>query len=258
MGKINDITGQRFDKLVAIEYIKNDRYGKAIWLFKCDCGDKIEKLSARVLAAKNNSCGCSQLKVTENQRFGKLVAICSNDKNFERWICRCDCGIEKEISKYDLLSGKSKSCGCVRYSSTHSTKHGMSNTSIYNIYLGIKDRCLNPNSRAYHNYGGRGIKMCERWQNSFEHFLEDMGARPAGHSIDRIDNDGDYTLENCRWTTRYIQSRNYRRNINIEYNSVKYCLTDFCKHIGKSRSTVYKWIKSEVAISEFIQGAKLL
>ncbi len=122
------------------------------------------------------------------------------------WKCKCDCGEEKIIRGTSLKNGYTRSCGC--YNKDVHRTHGMEKTKVYAVWAGMKQRCQNPKHRAYHNYGGRGITVCERWQK-FENFYADMGD-PTG-VIDRIDNDGNYEPENCRWTDWSTSNKNQRR-----------------------------------------------
>jgi hypothetical protein len=114
----------------------------------------------------------------------------------------------------------------------------MANTKIYNAWGSMKDRCFNPNCHEYINYGSRGITMCERWKNSFENFITDMGMPPRGYSLDRIDNDKGYSPDNCRWATRRTQNRNKRSNINISYLGKTMCLRDWCDVLDMPYKTV--------------------
>lgn len=129
------------------------------------------------------------------------------------WHCRCACGKTRTAKAYKLLNGRSTSCGCLTLEriSVANKRHGLSRTAEHKCWQGIISRCCVPTDPHYENYGARGIRMCERWRQSFETFMEDMGPRPSpAHSIDRIDNDGHYEPGNCRWATMAEQSLNKR------------------------------------------------
>lgn len=180
------------------------------------------------------------------ERFGRLLVLkqaprLAKDRN-ARWSCRCDCG-QKAIVRTDLLcSGLTTSCGCFQkeVASAQMTTHGMTNTREFSIWHTMRARCHRPSSRAYKTHGARGIKVCERWRDSFENFYADMGPRPSPkHSIDRIDNNGDYTPENCRWATSYVQARNTRYNRHVEMDGVSFIVADWCALMGVSPHRPY-------------------
>lgn len=171
------------------------------------------------------------------QFFGKLKVIeeaptrtqpCGHKQRY--WKCICLCGRTIEIVTASLTCGRSRSCGC-----TH-TKHGHNGkgkrTPEYRCWCHIKDRCTNPNYYQWKHYGGRGITVCERWLNSFPHFLEDMGFRPNGTSLDRIDVNGNYEPGNCRWATAQQQSSNTRRNRKFTVNGITGTISQLSRHFG--------------------------
>jgi len=184
----------------------------------------------------------AKLKDITGNKYSKLTVIEHlgvRGRRTHYWKCQCDCGKIIETSGDNLKRGKSKSCGCISKECSWNKTHGMSKTSEYTIWNSMKMRCVNSNSEAYSYYGGRGIKVCQRWMDSFENFYEDMGKRPDGMSIDRIDVNGDYCPENCRWTTNEEQSRNKRDNVYIEYDGKTKILSDWAKEINISVQSLY-------------------
>lgn len=183
-------------------------------------------------------------------RYGRLVVekfvhIDARSQRF--YISICDCGNEVLSSLAHLKSGHTRSCGCFRDDQIRlsNTRHGLRKTPEYNAWVSMKQRCYNKRYARYPDYGGRGIKMCDRWKNSFEAFLEDMGPRPSrDYSLDRYpDNNGNYEPGNTRWALRWQQDRNRRSNIIIRYNGETYILTDLCAKLNLSYVTLRKSIK---------------
>ena len=152
------------------------------------------------------------------------------------WSCLCSCG-EAVIARSDhLRSGRIVSCGCRKHEPTTQT-HGMTGTTEYMCWCSMRQRCVNPNQKAYKNYGGRGIKICPEWDD-FSVFLKDMGYAPKGLELDRIDNEGNYTPENCHWTTRKRNTNNRRSSVNIRYNGMTKTMSEWAEYLDKPYPTV--------------------
>lgn len=183
------------------------------------------------------------------ETFGRLVVIRRSpgpEKN-SYWICRCECGNVKRIMGLNMKRGLTKSCGCLNreLASDRGTQHGHTGkanrgkwTTEYRIWSAMKRRCYNQNCPAFPDYGGRGILVCDRWRNSFESFYEDMGSRPSGMTLDRIDNDGNYEPGNCRWATRITQANNARSNVKVMFDGKQMTLSDACRASGVPMTTV--------------------
>lgn len=158
-------------------------------------------------------------------RFGRLTVLSRSENRNGRvyWNCQCDCGTRLAIRGLDLPYGDTRSCGCLQRELSadrkrvhgHSTHRGMSST--YRSWTNMKVRCLNPNYKHYKHYGGRGISVCDRWLNSFKNFLQDMGERPSGLTLERINNNGNYEPGNCKWATIDEQNNNSRNNHKVEF-----------------------------------------
>lgn len=179
--------------------------------------------------------------------FGRLTVIDdslpSPNGRVRKALCSCSCGSQKAIRVDHLRGGKIQSCGCLLDEIRPLTqlKHGharkRNQSATYGIWRGILKRCLDPTDHNYERYGGRGIKVCDRWR-SFEAFLSDMGQRPSGLSIERNDNNGDYEPTNCRWATRKEQNSNKRNNHIIEHDGLSLTITEWARRSGINHSTI--------------------
>ncbi len=187
-------------------------------------------------------------------RFGKLTIVEEvglNRYKKSQWLCRCDCGNTCISLWNQLQSGLKESCGCYQKESARKrfTTHGESvhsgNSTEYSSWICMKTRCLNPNSEKYKIYGGRGIKICSRWVDSFENFLSDMGRKPTKkHSIERINNDGNYEPSNCKWGTDLEQANNKRLNIFIVIGGIRKTAAQWGRQMGFPKSFVTNRIKA--------------
>lgn len=188
--------------------------------------------------------------------FGRLRFLKEGTK-YRYWLCICECGNKKEVDRYALLNGVTQSCGCLQRekASRRFSKHGKSSDRIYKIWTAMYDRCRNKNCEGYENYGGRGIEVCERWEK-FENFYADMGDRPDGKSLDRIDNNGPYAPWNCEWRDESHQSRNKRSNIWLEYDGRRQVVKDWAREVGLHETTITYRLRQGWSIKEALTTPK--
>jgi hypothetical protein len=248
--KKKNLIGLTFGRLTVLkekkETIYIDKFGKRQkirWVETiCKCGNKKNIRVNAILSEHTKSCGCLHKEIVKKvfepyyrkkislrgKKIGKLTYIKDAKKEnyhgkskMRRIIVSCDCGNKKEMFMSSFLSNKTKSCGCwlKEVTKKRSTTHGLSGTKFYKTWEGMQQRCYNKNVQSFKNYGGRGIKVCKRWEK-FENFRDDMYNSFLKHqerfnsrntSIDRIDNNGNYTLKNCRWATNIEQAHNKKR-----------------------------------------------
>lgn len=169
----------------------------------------------------------------------KRVGVSKNKAQTSLWECQCDCGNTTIIQMGALKNGTIKSCGCKRGGliSAARTIHGMDGTDIYRIWIGMFVRCTNHKAANFASYGGRGISVCKRWLD-FKNFMVDMGERPEGMSLDRIDNDADYSPKNCRWATPKQQANNRRVTIRLTRGGVSKTIGEWAQELGIPRTRI--------------------
>lgn len=176
-----------------------------------------------------------------------------------RWLCKCSCGTQRFVLASILRNGTSKSCGCLQRKGigtrkSHGDSIGRKKTAEYRAWRGMKDRCLNKNSAAWNDYGGRGITVCDRWKKSFEDFLSDMGRKPAGSriSLHRINNDEGYSPKNCIWATDKIQANARRNNRLLQFGGKTKTVTQWSDALGISVSLILNRLKLKWSVERIL------
>lgn len=250
--------GERFGRLVTIKELSERNHGHVMWECKCDCGNITKVQRDRLLNGHTKSCGCGKIKhfnITKGKdltgkRIGRLVVkewlgtdIRSKNKQ-SIYRCECDCGNIKNISRSDLMSGRVFSCGC--YAIEIRTKHNGYRDRLYNIWSAMRDRCNNSNHPSYYAYGGRGIKVCDEWDDYkiFKDWAMKNGYNPDAEfqecTIDRVDNDGNYEPNNCRFVNFDVQSNNRQNTIRIEMDGNIKSLKQWCDELNCDYNKTYK------------------
>ena len=199
----------------------------------------------------------NQLEDLTGRLFGRLTAIrrAPNDKNRNtRWECQCSCGSKRNVQAGALKAGIVVSCGCLKAERLRT--FGLSKHPLWWTYKNMLRRCYNKHDPAFHRYGGRGIYVCQRWINSPQSFFDDMGPKPAGSQIERINNDGPYSTENCRWDTPLQQSNNRRSNRFITYAGKKQTVMQWSRETGINRRTIEQRLNKGLPMSEVLNPVK--
>lgn len=238
--------GDKFNRLTVIREANKrnkERFAEVI----CDCGVTKEVRFRHLRNGSITSCGCVRKHRHEGQKHGRWtileeIATRKTEKSGRDRrivVAQCDCGVKRELLLESILQGKSTSCGCSKGT------HGMTRTKTYKSWDSAKYRCTNSSCHAWPDYGGRGIKFCERWM-SFKNFLDDMGICPEGGTIERLDVDGDYCPENCVWLPKELQTLNRRNTIVFNISGEDLSLTDASKMYGVSGTTIARWCKGYI------------
>lgn len=270
---MNDLTGRKFNRLTVLRRNGSSNDKRAMWLCECDCGNEITAVGRAIKDGKIKSCGClkqenlcSRAEDLTGKKFGRLTVLgraddyippCGSPK--VRWRCLCDCGNETIIVGAYLRNGTSKSCGCLQREllSEKTKKHGMTDSRLYAIWCGMKQRCQNENSPEYESYGGRGITVCDEWLHNFQAFYDWSMANgyKENLTIERKDVNGNYCPENCCWITKKMQSRNRTDNHKITCKGQTMILTDWANLLGVNRGTLaYKLKNSDLSETEVIEN----
>ena len=256
--RLPSLVGQRFGRLSVLrEEPQGPRYERR-YQCRCDCGQTRSVLQQHLRRGNTQSCGClgrerniaaRTIRLVSGQRFGRLTVISEAGRHRKEiaWECRCDCGTSGiVIASYALRNGDKLSCGCLRLEAVLAacTTHGQTGSTEYKIWVGMKNRCFNPRVKGYANYGGRGITVCDRWNESFELFLLDVGPRPSPkHSIDRRDNNGNYEPGNAQWALPIEQANNSRHVHFVTVDGVTMSLTGWSRQTGVPAPCIRKRLK---------------
>ncbi len=247
----NDLTGQRFDMLTVLERTDKRVNRYIVWRCQCDCGNIVEVGSNNLRSKYRHSCGCHvrNSKVMEGERFHNLTALHPDPSCGTKWVFRCDCGVEKSISKSKVVSGQTVTCGSCEYHSKHlakaKTTHGGAYTRFYELYKGMIKRCYYEKAINYHQYGGRGIYVCDEWRHDFQAFREwsESHGWREGLTLDRIDNDGPYSPDNCRWVDEVVQGNNRSTNKILEFRGESKTASQWADKLGIPRKTLYERLR---------------
>lgn len=256
------LTGYVFGSLT-VESFAERRGTKAYWNCRCVCGVLKAIRGDSLKDGSIRSCGCLRIQTAKTKivnlvgrTFGRLTVTDGPHKRQDQrgyfWPCLCACGARVAVHRSALLNKQTQSCGCLRREQVTerarvmgeaNTTHGQTASPEWTAWRNMRLRCTDPQQTAYPNYGGRGITVCARWE-SFENFVADMGEKPTPqHSLGRIDNNGHYCPENCRWETQKEQQRNRRDTVFYEYNGERRCVAEWAELYGLTTAALWHRIR---------------
>lgn len=243
--------GDRFGAWTVVDPAVRERRVRCV----CSCGREKMVNATNLRRGLTASCGGTAHKLVglDGDRFGRLVVLAFDHGDGRRswWRVRCDCGALSLARADALKRGAVTSCGCAHADAV--TTHGMTGTAEHRAWQNMIDRCHNPNSTSWRNYGGRGITVCSAWRSDFESFVGDVGCRPSPrHSIDRIDNDGNYEPGNVRWATMRQQSRNRRTCRFVEYGGRRMPVAELAERVGMPEELLRSRLSDGWAVADAV------
>jgi hypothetical protein len=273
-----DLTGKKFNKLTVIAkgngyYTKGGQY-KTTWICRCDCGNVKEIASEKIRKGHTQSCGCVRKQKIANvnfdditgMKFDRLTVIRflqpEEREDYRRqWLCKCECGNEVQVNSNKLRSGHTRSCGClmVDFIANLNKKYKYTSKRLYSVYKGMLSRCYDKTQREYHNYGKRGIVVCQEWLDNFDNFAEwaykngyKEDAKHLECTLDRQNVDKGYSPDNCRWVSNQVQQNNRRDCIYAEYNGEVHTCMEWSKILGMTYQKVHYHLKRGKTIAEIL------
>jgi hypothetical protein len=259
---IEDLAGQRFGHLTAVEFLWRTKRRQTVWRCVCDCGKGFAANAIDLKQGIKSNCGCVRPKRIGHKpnmlgmRFGRLVVVEDAGVNYRHlamWRCKCDCGGEKVTSGSNLRLGTASSCNCLRKErakaavTTHGdTRRDRPRAREYHIYTNIISRCYNPDNIGYKHYGGRGITVSPEWlgPGGYENFLRHMGRKQPGKgSVERLNNELGYGPDNCVWADRITQANNKRSNRRIVFMGEEMTFAQASRKSDVSYATAFNRVK---------------